>query len=84
MFGVTGVSCALGNSGFSINGKFGSCNDTPRICSCIDAIALAAVSNGLTAPMLAAFSAKALLISGDILIGLKIFFLRLIKTTYLE
>ena len=26
-FGVTGVSCALGNSGFSMNGKFGSSKD---------------------------------------------------------
>ena len=36
------------------------------------AIAFDAASKGLTSPILAALSAKALLISGDILIGLNI------------
>ena len=68
--GVTGVSVALGNSGFSINGKFGSSKDTLLISFCIAEITDDASSNGLTSPMAAALSLKAFLMSADIFIGL--------------
>ena len=72
VFGVTGVSCALGSSGFSIKGKAGSNKDVLANCCCMLARTTCADKNGFTSPIFAAFSANACCISADIFIGLKI------------
>ena len=71
--GVAGVSCTIGNNGFSINGNSGSNKEVLANCCLILASALSAPINGLGSPIFAAFSANACCISGDILIGLNIF-----------
>ena len=77
VFGVTGVSCALGSSGFSMKGKAGSNKEVLANCCCILARELKAPIKGFGSPIFAAFSANALCISVDIFIGLKIHFVAL-------
>ena len=71
--GVAGVSCVIGNNGFSINGNSGSNNDVLANCCCIFPSAVSAEINGLGSPIFAAFSANACCNSDDIFIGLNIF-----------
>ena len=73
--GVAGVSCVIGNSGFSKNGNVGSSKETILISpeSCV--ITGNASVKGFTTPILAAFYANACNTSLDNSIGLNTLFL---------
>ena len=66
--GVKGVSCVIGNRGFSNTGNSGSNKDTLLIAICKLANALCAARKGFASPIFAAFSLKAEITSGDILV----------------
>ena len=72
--GVAGVSCVIGNSGFSKNGNDGSFKDTCPICACNCEMAGNAVINGFVTPILNAFSANACCTSFDNSMGLNMLF----------
>ena len=73
--GVAGVSCVIGNNGFSKNGNDGSLKDIILMSADNCEITGNASINGFVTPILAAFSANAFLTSSDNVIGLKILFL---------
>ena len=77
------MSCVIGNSGFSKNGNDGSLKLTVLISFASCEITGSASIKGFVTPILAAFSAKALLTSSDNVIGLKIL-LRIVLTSMLD